>query len=59
MSEIIKAQSEIIKKIEMENEELKNKFKKPTKFKITKSNKIYQVFDSNILFEGKQIGYII
>jgi hypothetical protein len=55
-------QSEIIKKLEMENEELKNKlekFKKPTKFIITKSNKTYQVFDSNILFEGKKIGYII
>jgi hypothetical protein len=55
-------QSEIIKKLEMKNEELKNeleKLKKPTKFKITKSNKIYQVVDTNILFEGKKIGYII
>lgn len=61
-AELHLTQSEIIKKLEMKNEELKNeleKLKKPIEFKITKSNKIYQVSDTNILFEGKKIGYLI
>ncbi len=59
----------IVSKLENENKKLKkineslnfilDNLTKPKKFKIEKSNKIYEIVNKNIVFENKVIGKII